>query len=99
MFVSSNFEITVPHCSAHYTPNGTGYVLDTVALDPDHLPILFRILDKLEGENLLVQVENLDKELLQSLSSELITPNVGIRFCKIPHKRANQRQHLQIVVP
>jgi hypothetical protein len=48
MFVSSNLEITVPQCSAHYTPNGTCYVLDTVALDSDHLPILFSILDRLE---------------------------------------------------
>jgi hypothetical protein len=59
LFVSSNFEISTPQCSMHYTSDGVGDVLDLVVhqnvrlsevivtdiLDSDHLPLIFGILD------------------------------------------------------
>jgi hypothetical protein len=60
LFDSSDFENSAPQCPTHYSPAGNGDVLDIVvhqnvrlsqgivsdALDSDHLPILFHILDR-----------------------------------------------------
>jgi hypothetical protein len=64
LFVSSNFEISAPQCSMHYTPDGRDDVLNSAVhqniqlpeliitdiLDSNHLPIMFSILDLYKKE-------------------------------------------------
>jgi endonuclease/exonuclease/phosphatase family metal-dependent hydrolase len=59
LFDASDFEISAPQCPTHYSPVGSGGVLDIVVhknirlsnvivsdiLDSDHLPVIFQILD------------------------------------------------------
>jgi hypothetical protein len=86
LFVSTNFEISAPQRSIHYTRDGSGHVLDTVVhqnfrlseftvtdiLDYDHLPIIFIILDSVRIREALDPDEKLtDWELFQILASEL----------------------------
>jgi hypothetical protein len=97
LFVISNFKISAPQCSTHYTPDGRGDVLDTVVhqnvrqsevivtdiLDSNHLPIMFSILDPVRIRQALDPVEKLaDWELFQSLASELVSPNIKIHSSK-----------------
>jgi hypothetical protein len=62
----NEFEITAPQYPTHYSPAGTGYVLDIVVhknirlsyitacdiQDSDHLPIIFHILDHIRTKKL-----------------------------------------------
>jgi hypothetical protein len=59
LFDTNDFEISAPQYPTHYSPMGNGDVLDMVVhknirlsgvivsdiLDPDHIPIMFHILD------------------------------------------------------
>jgi hypothetical protein len=71
LLYASQFEISAPHCSTHYSPVGNGDVLDIVVhqniivsdvtvsdiLDSDYLPIVFHILDHVKIRNLSVPIE------------------------------------------
>jgi hypothetical protein len=62
----NEFEISAPQCSTHYCPAGDGDVLDIVVqrnvwlsdvivsdiLDPDHLPVVLYLLDRIITRNL-----------------------------------------------
>jgi hypothetical protein len=71
LFVSSNFEISAPQCTAHYTPDGRGDILDIVVhqsvqlsevivteiLDLDRLQVMLSILDPVRMREALDPVE------------------------------------------
>jgi hypothetical protein len=93
LFDTSDFEISAPQCSTHYSPAGNGDVLDNVVhqnvrlsevivsdvLDSDHLPIVFHILDHDTIRNLSDPVEKFtDWERYQSLASDLVSPRIQI---------------------
>jgi hypothetical protein len=71
LFDSSNFDISAPHCSTHYTPDGKNDVLDirtfeskvtvTDILDSDYLPIMISILEPVRKREALDPVEKLDR--------------------------------------
>jgi hypothetical protein len=101
LFVSSNFEISTPQYSTHYTPRGTGDLgivvhqnvrlseaIVTDILDSDYLPIMFSILDPVRTRETLNPVEKRTNwELFQNLAFEFISPNIQNVSCKIPHKK------------
>jgi hypothetical protein len=89
----SDFQISAPQCSTHYSPVGNGDVLDIVAhqnirvtdtivsdiLDPDHLSIIFHILDHVKIRNHSEPTEKFtDLYRLHSLVSQLISPRIEI---------------------
>jgi hypothetical protein len=94
LFVRSNFKISAPQCCVHYTPDGRGEVLDIVVhqniwllevivtdiLDPDHLQIMFSILDPVRTREVLDPIEKLaDWELFQSFAlNPYVSPNIQI---------------------
>jgi hypothetical protein len=103
LFVTSNFEISTPQCSTHYTPDGRGDVLGIIVrqnvllselivtdiLDSDHLPIKFSILDPVRTKEALDPVERLiDCELFQSLAPELVSSNIQIQSSNEADKAA-----------
>jgi hypothetical protein len=94
LFDTSDFEISAPQCSTHYSPAGNGDVLDIVVhqnvclskvivsdvLDSDHLPIVFHILDHVTTRNLSDRVEKFtDWDRFQSLASDLVSPRIQIK--------------------
>jgi hypothetical protein len=102
-FVISNFEISAPQCSTHYTPDGRGNIQDIVVrqnidlseiivmdiLDSDHLTIMFSIMDPVRTRESLDPVEKpTDWELCQSLASELVLPNIKMYSSNEPGKYA-----------
>jgi hypothetical protein len=85
--------MSAAQCSKHYTPDGTGDVLDIVVhqnvrlaeiivtdiLDSDQLPIMLSILDSVGKREALDPVEKLTHwEFVKSLASELISQNIQI---------------------
>jgi hypothetical protein len=91
----NEFEISAPQCRTHYSPAGNGDVLDIVVhknvwlsevivsdiMDPDHLPIIFHLLDHIRTRNLSEPVDKFtDWEWFQSLVSELISPIIRINL-------------------
>jgi hypothetical protein len=93
LFDLSEFEMSTPQCSTHYSPAGNGDVLDIVVhqnirvsdvtvsdfLDSDHMPIIFHILDHVKIRNLSEPIETFtDWEQFQSFASELISPRIKI---------------------
>jgi hypothetical protein len=93
LFVTSEFEISAPQCSTHYSPAGNGDVLNIVVhqnvrlsevivsdvLDSDHLPIAFHILDHVTTRNLSDPVEKFtDWERFQNIASNLVSPRIQI---------------------
>jgi hypothetical protein len=71
LFDTNDLEISAPQCPIHYTPGGSGDVLDIVVhknirisniivsdiLDSDHLPITFHILDHVRTQNVSAPLE------------------------------------------
>jgi hypothetical protein len=93
LFDASDFEISVPQCSTHYSLAGNGDVLDIVEhknirlsnvivsdiLDSDHLPIIFHILDHVTTKNFSAPLEKFtDWERFQSLASNYISHRIEI---------------------
>jgi hypothetical protein len=89
----NEFEISAPQCCTHYSPAGNGNVLDIVMhkivwlseiivsdiVDPDQLPVIFHLLDRIRTRNLSDPVDKFtDWERFQSLASELISPRIRI---------------------
>jgi hypothetical protein len=67
LFLSSNFEISAPQCSAHYTPDGRGDVLDIVVHQSVQLSevIVIDVLEPVRTREALDPVEKLtDWDLL-----------------------------------
>jgi hypothetical protein len=61
----------------------------TNILDPDHLPILFSILDSVRTREALDPVEKLtDWDLFKSVASEIISPNTQIHSSNVADKEA-----------
>jgi hypothetical protein len=90
-FDRNDFEISAPQWPTHYSPGGSGDVLDIVVhknirllniivsdiLDSDHLPIIFHILDHVRTKNFSAPLEKFtDWERFQSLASNLISPRL-----------------------
>jgi hypothetical protein len=88
-----DFKISAPKWPTHYSPGGSGDVLDIVVhknirlskiivsdiLDSDHLPIIFHILDHVRTKNVFSPLEKFtDWERFQSLASNLISPRLEI---------------------
>jgi hypothetical protein len=95
LFDLSEFEISAPQCPTHYSPAGNGDVLDLLVhqnirvsdvivsaiLYPDHLPIIFHILDRVKIKNLSERTEKFTGwDWFQSLASELISPRIEINW-------------------
>jgi hypothetical protein len=86
LFVCSNFEISAPQCSTHYTPDGRGDVFDIIVLVLQNIQLseaigsptnMFSIPYPVRTREALDPVETLtDWELFQSLVSELIPLNI-----------------------
>jgi hypothetical protein len=83
LFDLSEFEISAPQCPTHYSAAGNVNVLDIVVhqnisvsdiivsdiLDPDHLPVIFHILDHVKIRNLSEPIEHFtDWDRFQSLA-------------------------------
>jgi hypothetical protein len=78
LFVSSNFGISAPQCSTHYTADGRGDALDTAVHQQVRLSeiivaeildsVMFSILDPLDPIEKLT-----DWELFQNFASELLS--------------------------
>jgi hypothetical protein len=94
LFDVNQFEISAPQCPTLYSPNRNGDVLDIVVhenirvsnvivsdiLVPDHLPVIFHILDHVKIRNLSDPIEKFtDWDRFQSLASELISPKIEIK--------------------
>jgi hypothetical protein len=93
LFDASDFEISTPQYSTHYSPVGSGDVLHIVVhknirlskeivsdiLDSDHLPIIFHILDHVRTNPVSAPLEIItDWERFQSLTSNSISPRIEI---------------------
>jgi hypothetical protein len=104
LFDQNDFEISAPQSPTHYSPQGNGNVLDIVvhqnvrlsevsvidALDSDHLPVAFHILDYVRYRDLSAHVEKFtDWERFQSIASELISPRHKINSREEADSAAN----------
>jgi hypothetical protein len=74
LFVSSNFEISAPHCSTQYIPEGRGDVLDTVV----HQSILMTSWAQIIYYSILDPVRTMDASdrVETPRDWELISPNI-----------------------
>jgi hypothetical protein len=99
----NQFEISASQCLAHYSPAGSGDVLDVIVhknvrlsefiasdiLDSGHLPVAFHLLDHVRTRNLSDPVETFtDSERFQSLASELFSPRFQINLREEASKAA-----------
>jgi hypothetical protein len=86
LFDLTEFEISAPQCSTHYSSAGNGDVLNI--LDSDHLQIIFHIRDHIKIRNSSEPIEKFtDWDRFQNVASELISHRIEINWGQKPIKR------------
>jgi hypothetical protein len=105
LFHKNEFEISAPQCPTHYSPAGSGGILDIVVhqniglssvtvsniLDSGHLPIIFHILDHIKISNLSEPIEKFTNwKRFQSLASDLISLRLEINTAADTDKAARE---------